>query len=70
MADDRMKDINWRISKDGVGADTIDHCLLAVLMDLRDELKKLNELLHCNKFLSIPKKLSRIAYNTTKKRRK
>jgi hypothetical protein len=43
---------------------------LALLMDIRDELQKLNALLHCGNFLSIPHKLERIARNTAKPRTK
>jgi hypothetical protein len=42
---------------------------LAVLMDLRDELKRLNGLLHCSNFLAIPARLEAIRINTRKKRR-
>lgn len=43
---------------------------LTVLMDLRDELKQLNRLLHCHNFMSIPMKLDKIVYNTRKVRRR
>lgn len=39
----------------------------ALLMDLRDELKQLNLLLHCSRFVDIPWKLDAIVKNTTKK---
>jgi hypothetical protein len=39
---------------------------VAVLMDIRDELKKLNALLHCQNFTAIPHTLKTIARNTTK----
>jgi len=38
-------------------------------MDLRDELKSLNAVLHCSSFLDIPHKLEVIKRNTTKKPR-
>lgn len=40
----------------------------ALLMDIRDELKRLNGVLHCPNFLAIPFKLDAIKRNTTKKR--
>lgn len=43
---------------------------VAVLMDIRDELKRLNALLHCHNCVAIPQKLDAIVKNTTKKRRK
>lgn len=57
MGDSRMKDHAWGI-KDS--ADNV--CwhipaggpILAVLMDIRDELKDLNRILHCQNFLEIP----------------
>ena len=42
---------------------------LAVLVEVRDELKKLNALLHCDNFIRIPTELKHIRRNTTKKRR-
>lgn len=39
-------------------------------MDIRDELKRMNGLLHCHNFLSIPHKLESIRKNTIKKKRK
>lgn len=36
---------------------TWDHVSIAVLMDIREELRRLNRLLHCSNFLAIPSKL-------------
>ncbi len=63
----RLKDENWSLSDP---PKTDNHVIIALLMDLRDELKKLNALLHCSNFVSIPKKLEAIRRNTTKKRGK
>ena len=41
-----------------------------VLMDIRDELKRLNNLLHCSNFTGIPHTLTKIRINTTKRKRK
>lgn len=43
---------------------------LALLMDIRDELQKLNKLLRCENFQAIPTTLSHIAVNTRKPRKK
>ena len=43
---------------------------VALLMDIRGELQKLNRLLNCPNFLHIPGTLRQIRVNTTKKRRK
>lgn len=47
-----------------------DHAQLAVLMDLRDELKRLNALLHCPNFIGMPAILRQVAANTKKARRR
>lgn len=39
-----------------------------VLMDIRDELKKMNAILNCGNFIAIPSKLDRIVTNTTKRK--
>jgi len=49
--------------------DAAEEASLAVLMDIRDELKSLNRLLQCPNFSMIPKILRGIRQNTTKKRR-
>ena len=65
----RRKDVDWFLPDVGTGI-SLDHAKLAVLMDLRDELKRLNGLLHCSNFIDIPRVLSQIRKNTTKSRRK
>lgn len=53
----RRKDVDWFVEASNP---SIDGAQLAVLMDLRDELKTLNRLLHCWRFQAIPVTLSRI----------
>jgi hypothetical protein len=43
---------------------------LEVLMDIRSQLQRLNNLLHCHNFVDIPKKLERIARHTVKPKRR
>ena len=43
---------------------TWDGVKISVLMDIRDELQKLNALLHCSNFTQIPARLRRISRNT------
>lgn len=43
---------------------------IAALYDIRDELKRLNVLLHCANFLDVPRRLERIARNTAKPRKR
>lgn len=62
--DRRRKNINWLIG-DGVNKTVgISDASLAVLMDIRDELQRLNTLLHCTNFLGMPATLRNIAMYT------
>ena len=61
----RHKDVQW-IMPEGDSWQTAN---LATLMDIRDELKALNRLLHCHRFMEIPWKLDAIVKNTTKKQK-
>ena len=69
MADTRKKDYNWAIGTNENGTTPPDDATLAVLMDVRDELKVLNGLLRCPNFLGIPASLTRISRNTAKPKR-
>ena len=70
MADTRHKDSNWRLPTNSAGQiSEWQYVPIAVLMDIRDELKRLNALLHCHNFTDIPHKLDRIKRNTAKKRK-
>ncbi len=64
--DTRRKDQDWNTGTTGV---TWDGAQLAVLMDIRDELKRLNAVVHCPNTIEIPNILRAIRRNTTKKRR-
>jgi hypothetical protein len=66
MTDTRHKDATWSLPENP----SLDYAKLAVLMDIRDELKALNHVLHCVNFLAIPRKLDDIVRNTKKKPRK
>lgn len=66
----REKDANWEVTKGISDTYTYEQAQLCVLMDIRDELKRLNKLLHCHNFVSIPQVLKGIRRNTTKKKRK
>jgi len=62
MADRRRKHVGWAVA-DSAGnlySSVKDGAMLAVLMDIRDELQRLNELLHCRNFLDVPHTLRRI----------
>lgn len=64
--DRRKKDANWLLNLNVNGTVPTCDAQLAVLMDIRDELKKLNWLLSCENFLQIPALLRMIRANTAK----
>ena len=71
----RHKDRNWNLPEitpaaDGSRTHSWESIQTAVLMDIREELKMLNRLLHCSHFVDIPRRLERIARNTAKPKRK
>ncbi len=63
----RKKDMDWNLPVDN---NTYESAQLAVLMDVRDELKKLNTTFSCYSFQSIPASLRSIRKNTAKPRKK
>jgi hypothetical protein len=71
MPERRFKNWNWNVATvDGQHFEGVNNAqLLAVLMDIRSELQRLNGTLHCPNFLQIPFKLDRIVKNTKKKRK-
>lgn len=71
MLDRRQtKDNEYRVWKNEDGTWEVGYCQLTVLMDIRDELKKLNAVLHCPNFLGIPHELRQIKERLPKRRRK
>lgn len=71
MSDDdiRRKNFAWNVREKGQTANTTDmNRQLAVLMDIRDELQKLNSLLHCHNFTSLPQVLRRMDRRLAKDR--
>lgn len=69
MPDMRHKDADWAIGAQPDGGYSWAGAQVAVLMDLRDELKQLNRVLACASFQRIPGDLAKIRQNTTKKKR-
>jgi len=67
----RHKDQNWSLPEGEPSprgrAHQWDSIKVALLMDIRDELKSMNAILHCSNFLRIPRKLDEIRRNTAKK---
>ena len=74
----RHKDEQWDLAEsqrdsDGVWRTSNEVVELSLLMDLRDELKRLNNILNvlrCPDFLAIPRILKAIRANTEKPRKK
>lgn len=67
----RFKDQDWKLPVNERGnLSSWDLVPIAVLMDIRDELKKLNRVFECPNFIALPRKLDAIAKNTKKPIRK
>lgn len=71
MSDRRCKNVNWLVADESgeLYNGMRDGVTVALLMDIRDELQRLNNLLHCSNFVGIPKTLRSIQRNTTKRKR-
>lgn len=67
----RHKDANWNLGgkSEGTAVDW-QQVTIAVLMDIRDEIKQLNRVFGCHNCLRIPIILDKIAANTKRPRRK
>lgn len=66
----RHANTNWNLGgTEGGGIPTWKQASIAVLMDVRDELQRLNRLLNCQNFTAIPYTLSAIKRNTNRKKR-
>lgn len=70
MTDRRKKDIEWDVAEKDGSVPTWERAQLAVLMDIRDELQRLNRLLHCQNFVAIPRKLDAIARKLPTRRKR
>jgi hypothetical protein len=58
--------VNWNFEVDFQNRVTIPEAQLIVLMDIREELKRLNTTLNCKNALAIPNLLREIKLNTRK----
>ena len=70
MSDTRRANCNWTVCDPDATSASWDGAQLAVLMDIRDELKRLNALLHCSNFIAIPNILRDVKRNTARKRKR
>jgi hypothetical protein len=59
----------WNLANNEGQIGTWEKVQVAVLMDIRSELRRLNSTLQCPNFIDIPRKLDRIARNTAKKKK-
>ena len=69
MADQRRKNVSWKVAAIDGCVPTWERASIAVLMDIRDELQTLNGLLSCQHFMAIPRTLKQIRANTAKPRK-
>ena len=60
MSGTRVANSNWHPGDDNGNVPTWERVQVAVLLDLSDELQKLNRLLHCHNFIAIPSVLREI----------
>jgi hypothetical protein len=62
---------NWNpnLHQNDDGTAPTDTLMLAMLCAIRDELRRLNNVLQCPNFIGVPAKLDRIERNTRRKRK-
>jgi hypothetical protein len=73
MADptDRFaRNVDWYVRTEQGSLMSVEHAQLAVLMDIRRELRRLNAVFSCPDVRGIPRTLQQISQNTTPKKRK
>lgn len=63
-----IADRDWQIYQNSGGGYSDNNAVLTILLDIRAELKKLNSLLHCRNFITMPDTLRQIQENTKKSR--
>lgn len=64
----RFKNVDWDLPQEASGSIVSwDALHAALMMDIRDELKKLNALLHCQNFTEMPHTLRRLDRRLAKK---
>lgn len=65
------RNVDWTIKQNSDGTFPTEQATIAILLDIRQELKKLNGVFECGNFLRIPRILDAIRLNTRKvKKRK
>ena len=66
----KVAGMDWNLYQNDDGSWSNQSSLLALMMDIRAELRAINQVLGCGNFQQIPFKLERIARNTVKAKRK
>lgn len=66
---EEAKNNKWNLWVDSNNKYTADQALLAVMMDIRGELQKINRTLSCRNTLDIPHLLRQIQRNTRRKKK-
>lgn len=66
MSGHKHANVNWTLGNNSDGTVPTDHVKFALMMDIRTELQRLNNLLHCTNFTAIPHKLDRIRIATAR----
>jgi hypothetical protein len=61
----KHRNANWTVYRELGGRVSHDDAELCVLLDIREELKRLNTLLHCENFMSLPDVMRGVRANTT-----
>lgn len=69
MADTRHRNANWMVTDDQGRITTWEQVQVALLMDIRDELQRLNRVLQCPNFIAVPLKLDLIRQELREVRR-
>jgi hypothetical protein len=69
----RHANVNWNMPEGtphdrGGSTHSWNSIHTSLLMDIREELQRLNKLLHCSNFIGIPSTLTAIKANTTKRK--
>ncbi len=64
----RRPNVDWELP--ATGAVAIEQAELAVLMDIRAELRRLTALLGCENFIAVPRLLRTISRNTAKPKKR
>jgi len=65
-----LRNVAWNVWQEADGKYTAESVERAILLDIREELRQLNRLLHCSNFIQIPRTLRAIERNTKKRARK